>query len=100
MVLGTGSDLVLEARFRGNFFSHEWVYSEEDATFSTGSDSLYLNATKTNVGQTYTIPAGSASLQVGYYGPRILPTMLTVLGPTPENTVIVGLFRKLQAFCA
>ena len=95
VVLDTSADLVLEARFRGNFYAHEWLYSEDDPTFLSGAFSLYTSATRTNVGQTYTIPAGSASLRVGYYGPRVGPTLTgTFARPTPENTVIVGSFGK------
>ena len=84
-VLNTSADLVLEARFRGNLCVHEWVYNETKLT----------PATVTNVGQTYTIPAGSASLRAGYYGPRVLPTLTgTPIRPAPENTVIVGSFGK------
>ena len=94
-MLDTSADLVLEARFRGNFYAHEWGYNENDPTFLTGGISLFSSATRTNVGQTYTIPAGSASLRVGYYGPRIVPTLTgNVIRPTPENTVIVGSFGK------
>ena len=95
-MLDTSADLVLEARFRGNFYSHEWVYSAgDDPTFLSGVHSLFTPATRTNVGQTYTIPAGSASLRVGYYGPRVGSTLLgTPIRPTPENTVIVGSFGK------
>ena len=94
-MLDTSADLVLEARFRGNFYTHEWVYNEDDPTFLTGATSLFSSATITNVGQTYTIPAGSASLRVGYYGPRVNPTLTgTSIRPTPENTVIVGSFGK------
>ena len=46
------------------------------------------------MGQTYTISAGSASLKVGYYGPEVLPTAVSIIDPTPENTVIVGSFGK------
>ena len=99
VVLDNSADLVLEARFRGNFFTHEWEYSEDDATFLTGSDSLFTNATRTNVGQTYTIPAGSVSHRVGYYGPQLLQTALTTIRPTPENTVIVGSFGKCTTTC-
>ena len=95
VVLNTSADLVLEARFRGNFWSHEWVYNEDDPTFLSISPSLFTPATVTNVWQTYTIPAGSASLRVGYYGPTVLPTLTgTYIRPTPENTVIVGSFGK------
>ena len=95
VVLDTSADLVLEARFRGNFYSHEWVYNENDPTFLTGRISLFSSATITNVGQTFTIPAGSVSLRVGYYGPRVLPTLTgNLIRPTPENTVIVGSFGK------
>ena len=95
VVLNTSADLVLEARFRGNFYVHDWVYNEDDPTFLTGLSSLFTPATVTNVGQTYTIPAGSASLRVGYYGPRINPTLTgTAIRATPENTVIVGSFGK------
>ena len=94
VVLNTSADLVLEARFRGNFYSHEWVYNENDPNFLWAS-SLFTPATVTNVGQTYTIPAGSASLRVGYYGPRVGTTLTgTPIRPTPENTVIVGSFGK------
>ena len=78
VVLDTSADLVLEARFRGNFYSHDWVYNEDDPTFLSGAVSLFTpddSIPRTNVGQTYTIPAGSASLRVGYYGPRVLPTL-------------------------
>ena len=94
VVLDTSTDLVLEARFRGNYYAHDWQYDEDDPTFRTGSTSLFSAATRTNVGQTYTIPAGSASLRVGYYGPEILPTALSAIDATPENTVIVGSFGK------
>ena len=95
VVLDTSADLVLEARFRGNFWSHEWGYNADDQTFLTNYISLFTPATVTNVGQTYTIPAGSASLRVGYYGPRVSPTVTaTPIRPTPENTVIVGSFGK------
>ena len=95
VVLDTSADLVLEARFRGNFYVHDWAYNENDPTFLTGIISLFTPATVTNVGQTYTIPAGSASLRVGYYGPRILSTLTgTSIRGTPENTVIVGSFCK------
>ena len=95
VVLNTSADLVLEARFRGNFYTHDWVYNEEDPTFLTGHFDLFTPAMVTNVGQTYTIPAGSASLRVGYYGPRVLPTLTgTPIRITPENTVIVGSFGK------
>ena len=96
-MLNTSADLVLEARFRGNYFIHDWKYSEDDPTFLTGGTSLFTSASRTNVGQTYTIPAGSASHRVGYYGPFILPTALTTIRPTPENTVIVGSFGKHTA---
>ena len=92
VVLNTSTDLVLEARFRGNFYVHDWVYSENDPTFLTATTSLFTHATVTNVGQTYSIPAGSASLRGGYYGPRVLPLTGTTLRPTPENTVIVASF--------
>ena len=95
VVLDTSADLVLEARFRGNFYSHQWVYNEDDPSFLTGFSSLFTLATRTNVGQTYTIPAGSTSLRVGYYGPIVQPTLTsTPIRPTPENTVIVGSFGK------
>ena len=95
VVLDTSADLVLEARFRGNFYTHEWVYHENDPTFLSGAFSLFTPATVTNVGQTYTIPAGSASLRVGYYGPRVSPILTSsLIRPTPENTVIVGSFGK------
>ena len=95
VVLDTSADLVLEARFRGNFYTHDWGYTENDPTFLTGAFSLFISATRTNVGQTYTIPAGSASLRVGYYGPRVSPTLTgTPIRATPENTVIVGSFGK------
>ena len=96
VVLDTSADLVLEARFRGNFYSHEWVYHVNDPTFLIGGvNSLFSSATRTNVGQTYTIPAGSASLRVGYYGPRVGVTLTgTPIRATPENTVIVGSFGK------
>ena len=93
VVLNTSADLVLEARFRGNFYTHDWVYNENDPTYLTGRASLFTSATRTNVGQTYTIPA--ASLRVGYYGPAVHPTLTsTLVRPTPENTVIVGSFGK------
>ena len=94
VVLDNTADLVLEGRFRGNFYAHDWVYNEDDSTFITGRASLFTSANRTNVGQTYTIPAGSASHRVGYYGPYILPTVFTTILPTPENTVIVGSFGK------
>ena len=97
VVLNTSIDLVLEARFRGNFFAHEWVYTEDDPTFLTSPSDLdlFTQATVTNLGQTFTIPAGSASLKVGYYGPRVVPTLTGIpTRPTPENTVIVGSFSK------
>ena len=95
VVLDTTTDLVLEARFRGTFHSHEWIYNEDDPTFLPGPTSLFLSANRTNVGQTYTIPVGSASLRVGYYGPRVNPTVASPsILPTPENTVISGSFCK------
>ena len=94
VVLDTTADLVLEARFRGNFYSHDWKYSEDDQSFFTGGTSLFTSATRTNLGQTYTIPAGSAALRVGYYGPYLFPTVLTAIPPTPEITVIAGSFSK------
>ena len=96
VVLDTSADLVLEARFRGNFYTHEWLYSENDPDFFTGVTSLFTSdIPRTNVGQTYTIPAGSASLRVGYYGPRVLPTLTgTAIRPTPENTVTVASFGE------
>ena len=94
VVLDTSTDLVLEARFRGSYYAHDWVYNEDDPTFSTWSISLFTAANRTNVGQTYTISAGSASLRVGYYGPELLPTAQSSIDPTPENTVIVGSFGK------
>ena len=99
VVLDNSSDLVLEARFRGNFYAHDWVYSEEDTIFLTGGTSLFTSANRTNVGQTYTIPAGSASLRVGYYEPSILPTVFTSTLPTLENTVIVASFGKCTTTC-
>ena len=93
-MLDNSSDLVLEARFRGNFFGHDWEYNEDDPTFLTGGTSLFTSANRTNVGQAYTIPAGSASRRVGYYGPYLFPTAFTAIRPTPENTVIVGSFGK------
>ena len=94
-MLDTSADLVLEARFRGSFYTHEWVYSQDNPIFLSGVFSLFSSATVTNVGQTYTIPAGSASLKVGYYGPKVLATLTgTAIRPTPENTVIVASFGK------
>ena len=73
----------------------EWVYNEDNPTFLSNTPSIFTPATITKVGQTYTIPAGSASLRVGYYGPRVGPTLTgTPIPPTPENTVIVGSFGK------
>ena len=95
VVLDISADLLLEARFRGNFWGHEWVYNEDDPTFLTGATSLFNSATRTNVGQTYIIPAGSASLRVGYYGPRVYPSLTgTPIRATSENTAIVGSFGK------
>ena len=95
VVLDNSSDLVLEARFRGNFYSHEWVYIKDDSTFITGGTSLFTSANVTNVGQTYTIPVRSTALKVGYYGPRVSPTLTSQpIRPTPGNTVIVGSFGK------
>ena len=94
VVLDTSADLVLEARFRGSYYANDWQYNEDDPTFGTGRSSLFSAANRTNVGQTYTIPAGSASLRVGYYGPDLLPTAVSVINPTPKNTVIVGSFSK------
>ena len=89
------ADLVLEARFRRNFHSHEWIYNYNDPTFLSRPTSLFSSVTRTNVGQTYTIPAGSASLRVGYYGPRFNPTLTSPsILPTPENTMISGSFCK------
>ena len=94
-MLDTSADLVLEARFRGNFYSHDWIYNEDDTTFLSGFTALFTHATVTNVGQTYTISNGSAFLEEGYYGPRVGPTLTsTPIRPTPENTVIVGSFGK------
>ena len=59
VVLDTSADLVLEARFRGNFYAFDWEYSEDDPTFITGGTSLFTSANRTNVGQTYTIPTPS-----------------------------------------
>ena len=94
VVLDTSTDLVLEARFRGNYYAHDWVYNMDDSSFETGSNSLFDDANRTNGEQTYTIPAGSASLRVGYYGPDVLPTAASNIDPTPNNTVIVGSFGK------
>ena len=94
VVLDNSSDLVLEARFRGNFFTQDWVYNEDDPTFLTGVKSLFTSSVVTNEGQTYTIPAGSASHRLWYYGPYISPTVVTNERPTPENTVIVGSFGE------
>ena len=94
VVLDTSTDLVLEARFRGNYYGNDWRYNEDDPTFRTVSTSLFSSANHTNVGQTFAISAGSASLRVGYYGPYILPTLVSTIDPTPENTVIVGSFGK------
>ena len=99
VVLDTSSDLVLEARFRGNFYAHDWIYNNDDPTFLTGRNSLFSSANRTNVGQTYTITAGSASHRVGYYGPYILPTVFLSILQTPENTVIVGSFGKCTTTC-
>ena len=95
VVLNTSADLVLEARFRGNFHFHDWVYSEDDP-YLLGFFTFFLNATRTNVGQTFTIPAGTSTLRAGYYGPRIQPTSdsSVQVTPTPENAVIVGSFSK------
>ena len=95
VVLDTSADLVLKARFRGNFYSHDWVYNDNDPTFLSNQNSLFTPATVTNVGQTYTIPAGSDFPRMMYYGPRVLPTLTgTNMRPAPENTVIVGSFGK------
>ena len=98
VVLNTSADLVLEARFRGNFYSHDWVYNENDPTFLMRAFSVFDHfsgsVVTSNVGQTYAISAESA-LRVGYYGPRVLPTLMsTPIRPTPGNTVIVGSFCK------
>ena len=86
VVLNTSADLELEARFRGNFHSHKWIYNDNDPIFLPGPISLFSSVTRTNVGQTYTIPAGSASLRVGYYGPRVNPTVASSsILPTPES---------------
>ena len=94
VVLDTSTDLVLEARFRGSYYFHDWVYNEDDPTFLTGSVTLFSSANRTNVGQTFTISAGSASLRAGYYGPYIALTPVTTIPPTPVNTVIVSSFGK------
>ena len=100
VVLDTSADLVLEARFRGNYYAHDWVYNVDDADF-VGGTSLLNIAERDNVGQTYTISAGSASLRVGYYGPSItLTDGGTPEQPTPENTVIVGSYSKCGALAA
>ena len=100
VVLDTSTDLVLEARFRGNYFAHDWFTNQYDPTFSSGRNSLFSSANRTNVGQTYTISAGSASLRVGYYGPYILPTQVTTLLPTPDNTMIVSSFGEYSIYTA
>ena len=94
VVLDTTADLVLEARFRGSFYAFDWEYRENDPNFLNGGDSLFTSANRTNLGQTYTIPAGSAAHRLGYYGLSFLPTQITAISPTPENTVIVGSFGK------
>ena len=94
VVLDTSTDLVLEARFRGNYYAHDWFTNQDDPTFNTGRYSLFSSANRTNVGQTYTISAGTDVHRVGYYGPYIIPTVVSTLLPTPENTVIVGSFGK------
>ena len=50
IVLDNSADLVLEARFRGNFRFHDWVYSENDP-YLRGFFTFFKNATKTNIGQ-------------------------------------------------
>ena len=100
VVLDTSADLVLEARFRGNYFAPDWVYNEDDPNFITSQNSLFSFANRTNVGQTYTISAGSASLRVGYYGPLLYPTLFTIVQPTLENAVIVGFFGKYTTVCS
>ena len=97
MVLDNSTDLVLEARFKGNFYFGVWLYSEDDPSFTTDGSSLFNIATRTNAGQTYTIPAGSASLRVGYYGTLLLPTFDDRVPPTPDNTVVVSSFGKCTA---
>ena len=99
VVLDTSADLVLDARFRGNFYFHDWVYNEDDPTFASFI-LLSLNAARTNVGQTFTIPAGSSALRVGYYGPRLVLTSSPGVNvkPSSENTVIVGSFSKCMHY--
>ena len=99
IVLNTGADLVLEAKFRGNFWIHDWVYSDNDP-YLRGFMILF-NATRTNIGQTFTIPAGSTENKAGYFGPRIIPMFNATnqLIPTPKNAVIVGSFSRCTADC-
>ena len=97
VVLDSSTDLVLEARFRGNYYAHDWAYNLDDPTFLNGSKGLFTSATISNVGQTYTIPAGSASLRVGYYGLSMFPTAVSIIRPIPSNTAIVGTFGKYTA---
>ena len=94
VLLDTSADLVLEARFRGNYFAHDWYTNQDDPTFITSRNSLFSFANRSNVGQTYTICAGSDAHRVGYYAPYILPTPVSTMRPTPDNTVIVGSFGK------
>lgn len=44
----------------------------------------------TNVGQTYSIAAGTMYHRKGYYGPVSLPTPTSSIMATAENTVVVN----------
>ena len=77
----------LEARFRGNFYESHWLWRM--TVDSTNVETL--NTSVTNLGQTYSIAAGTMYHRAGYYVPALLQNPNSSLtGATADITAVVN----------
>lgn len=86
----------LEARFRGNFYESHWLWR---GTVDSANDEILNKSIVTavsNLGQTYSIAAGTMYHRAGYYRPALLhnPNSMASNTATAENTVVVNEHSK------
>lgn len=66
------------------------TFLRTNGSTTTGEALMEPDVNITNVGQTYSIAAGTMYHRKGYYGPVFLPTPTSSIMATAENTVVVN----------
>jgi len=85
----------LEAEFRGNFYESHWLWRETVDSTNVETLNTSIVTAVTNLGQTYSIAAGTMYHRTGYYEPVLLHNPTSNLsGATAENTVVVNEHSK------